>query len=102
MKFAPTKKEIEETLGESLKGLRLRKNLRQVDIAKAEGLSVTAVKRVESGKGGTLKTLAGILRALDETQWLASLAPKSQTQPMMMLKRKRERSRASAKKESVG
>ncbi|OPZ89872.1 MAG: Helix-turn-helix domain protein [Firmicutes bacterium ADurb.Bin419] len=99
MKFAPTKREIEEAIGESLKNLRLRKNMRQLDIADDEGISLTAIKRLESGQGGTLKTLAGILRALNRTEWIDSLAPQVQTQPMtMLLMKKRTRTRASMPK----
>ena len=92
MKIPPKKREIEEEIGENLKSLRLSCNIRQYDIAKEEGISLTAIKRLESGQGGTLKTLAGILRALGKTEWIKSLAPQNQTQPMLMLlRKKRER-----------
>ncbi|MCJ7590179.1 MAG: helix-turn-helix domain-containing protein, partial [Woeseiaceae bacterium] len=51
---------IEAEIGARLKALRLRRNLTQQTLADAAGLSVTAIKGIESGRG-RLATLIAVL-----------------------------------------
>lgn len=98
MNNTKTLEEWELELGAQMRALRLRANLDQVSLARRAGIGLTAVKNLESGKGATLKTLIKTLRALDRTDWLASLAPQVSISPLQMLKTKPARQRASRKR----
>lgn len=82
-------------LGEQMRALRLRTNLDQVSMAQRAGISLTAIKNLESGKGATLKTLIKALRVFDRADWLGTLAPPVSISPLQMLKAKPARQRAS-------
>jgi transcriptional regulator with XRE-family HTH domain len=91
--------ELEQRLGERLRELRLLKNIDQVSLAEQAGVSVNAVKHLESGKGARVASLIKVLRALDRSDWLETLAPVVSISPLQMLKtdgreRKRVRRRA--------
>jgi transcriptional regulator with XRE-family HTH domain len=85
--------ELEFLLGESLKRLRLQKNLDQKTLSERAGVSLTALKHLESGRA-TLKTLVRVVRALDRQDWLGSLAPQISVNPLHMLKTAAPRQRA--------
>lgn len=85
-------------LGEQMRALRLRADLDQISLAERAGVSLTAVKNIESGKGATLKTLIRMLRALGRVEWLSSLAPPVSISPLQMLKARPVRQRASRKR----
>ena len=95
MKFDKTVDEWAAELGEQMRALRLRTNLDQISMAERAGISLTAIKNLESGKGATLKTLIKALRVLDRTDWLSTLAPPVSISPLQMLKAKPVRQRAS-------
>lgn len=99
-------KTIEEwqvTLGENIRNLRMLKNLDQKGIAARAGISVTAVRRIESGKTSTTETLIKVLRVLGRTDWINALAPIIDINPLqiakMASKAPRQRVRKSAKTE---
>lgn len=87
--------ELERKLGAHLRALRLQKNLDQISLAKQAGLSVTALKHLESGGGASLKTLIKVLRVLGRESWFDLLAPTISVNPLHMMKQKKERQRAS-------
>jgi transcriptional regulator with XRE-family HTH domain len=94
-----TSHELEQRLGGRLRELRLLKNLDQESLAEQAGLSVNAVKHLESGQGARVASLIKVLRALGRSEWLETLAPVVSISPMQMLKadsrpRKRARRRA--------
>ena len=64
-----TQAELESALGESLRALRLDRNIDQKTLAERAGISVRAVKNLEGGMGSTLKSLVAVLRALDREDW---------------------------------
>ena len=82
-----TSAELEELLGSRLRELRLLKNLDQHSLAERAGVSLNAVKHLESGKGARVNSLLKVLRALDRIDWLDTLAPIVSISPMQMLKR---------------
>lgn len=79
--------ELEQLLGSRLRELRLLKNLDQKSLAERAGLSLNAVKHLESGKGARVTSLIKVLRALERADWLDTLAPIVSISPMQMLKR---------------
>jgi transcriptional regulator with XRE-family HTH domain len=86
--------DLEAKLGEGVRALRLQKNWDQISLSKRAGISVTAIKHLESGEGATIKTLVKIVRALGREDWLSMVAPEISINPLHMVKAK-ERQRAS-------
>jgi len=95
MKYSKSTGEWEAELGQQVRNLRLRGNLDQLVLAEQAGVGLSALKNLESGKGATVKTLIRVLRALDRTGWLETLAPAVSISPLQMLKAKPARQRAS-------
>jgi transcriptional regulator with XRE-family HTH domain len=86
--------ELEQRLGERLRQLRLLKNISQATLAEQAGVSLNALKHLESGKGARVTSLIKVLRALDRSDWLETLAPVVSISPLQMLKTEsRERKR---------
>lgn len=95
MKPNLTPAELEANLGESLRALRLDRNIGQRTLAERAGVSLRAVKNLEGGSGSTLKTLMGVLRALDREDWLNTIAPVASINPLMLTRSAAPRQRAS-------
>jgi transcriptional regulator with XRE-family HTH domain len=81
-------------LGNGLKSLRLQRNIDQISLSQRAGVSVSALKRLESGQGATIKTLVRLLRALNRSDWIQSLAPEVSINPLHMLRESQPRQRA--------
>ena len=81
-------------LGENLKAMRLMRNINQVTLAARAGISVSAVKGLENGRGATVKTLVRVVRALDRQQWLANVAPMASINPLTLVRNGAQRQRA--------
>jgi transcriptional regulator with XRE-family HTH domain len=95
METLRTSAELEVLLGSLLRELRLLKNLDQQSLAHQAGVSLNALKHLESGQGAHVSSLIKVLRALDRGNWLETLAPAVSISPMQMLARgRRERRRA--------
>jgi transcriptional regulator with XRE-family HTH domain len=86
MEVIRTSAEMEQLLGSRLRELRLLKDLDQKSLAERAGISLNAVKHLESGKGARVNSLIKVLRALERTDWLDTLAPIVSISPMQMLK----------------
>lgn len=86
MKITTTSTELEGQLGARLRELRILKNLDQKSLAERAGVSLNAVKHLESGRGARVASLIKVLRALDRVDWLEALAPTVSISPMQMLK----------------
>jgi transcriptional regulator with XRE-family HTH domain len=84
-----TVQEWEARLGAQVRAIRIAADLDQVTLAERADLSVGAIKNLEAGKGSSLGTLIRVLRALDRTDWLESLAPPITVSPLHMLAAKR-------------
>jgi transcriptional regulator with XRE-family HTH domain len=88
--------EWEFGLGQQVRAIRLRLNLDQLTLADSAGISLTALKNLETGKGAAVKTFIRVLRALDRVEWLDTLAPPVSISPLQMLKSKKVKQRASS------
>lgn len=95
MNNVSTPQELEIMLGENIKSLRLQKNLDRQTLCNQAGISVSALRHIESGKGSTIKTLIRIVRVLDRESWLAGIAPLVSINPLHMVREKNIRQRAS-------
>ena len=94
MKSVYTTQELELSLGESLRSLRLQKNLDQKTLCAQAGLSLTALKNLESGRGASVKTLLRVARALGRSDWILAVAPQVSINPLHMLRTSSPRQRA--------
>ena len=81
-----------------MRALRLRQNVDQQQLAARAGVALNALKNLESGKGGTVRSLLKLLRALDREDWLSALSPQVSISPLQALDRKPLRQRASSKR----
>jgi transcriptional regulator with XRE-family HTH domain len=102
MEEALSVQELESTLGENIKSLRLQKNLDRQTLCTQAGISVSALRHLENGEGATLKTFIRILRALNKQDWLLGVAPKVTVNPLHMVKNRQTRLRASKKNKISG
>jgi transcriptional regulator with XRE-family HTH domain len=96
-----TLQEAEIFLGEQFRMLRLLKNLDRESLAKMAGVSLKALRNLESGSGANVKTLILVARALGRMDWLTSIAPKISINPLHMVRGKPQRQRASRRKKDA-
>jgi transcriptional regulator with XRE-family HTH domain len=68
-----SEREISEELSNRLRAQRLAKGLGQADLAKAAGIGVATLRRLEAGQGGTLENFLRIVMALGLVDELADL-----------------------------
>jgi len=101
MSINPTVAEMEASLGEKLKLLRLNKNLEQKTLAARAGVSVRALRNLESGAGTTVKTLLSVVRALGRETWLDTVAPVATVNPLTFTTRATPRQRARSRGEGA-
>ena len=87
--------QLAEMLGGQLRALRLRQNVDQQQLAARAGVALNAVKNLESGRGGTTRSLLKVLRALGREDWLDALSPQVSISPLQALTRRPTRRRAS-------
>jgi transcriptional regulator with XRE-family HTH domain len=83
-----TVSEWESRLGEQFRALRVASRLDQRELAERAGVSLGAVRNLETGKGSTTKTIIRVARALDRTDWLGTLAPPIGVSPLALLRAK--------------
>jgi transcriptional regulator with XRE-family HTH domain len=82
-----TPKELQATLGERMRRLRLSRNIDQLTAAKKAGVSEKALRNLEAGRGSSVETLLRMLKALDYLQGIEALAPEVTVSPLAMLRR---------------
>ena len=99
-----TKKEILKRIGSSIRGHRLQANITQQMLAERSGVSLNAIRHLESGVGASLGTFVQACRTLGKDRWIVDLEPKDELSPIQLaaeLKRHmrtKKRIRATARK----
>lgn len=88
--LAASTDEIEKSLGEQFRAIRIAAGLDQAQLASNAGLSLGAVKNLEQGNGSSLRTVVRVARALGRDDWLTSLAPRITVSPIDQLRARRE------------
>lgn len=78
-------------LGEQFRRRRLLNEMDQEYTASLAGVSVGALKNLESGKGASVRTLVSIARALKATEWLLALQPVVSVSPIDIMRRNNSR-----------
>lgn len=91
-----TTADLEATLGTHLRTVRLRQGHTQQQLAARASVALGALKRLETGKGATLRTLMRVLKALGRADWVDSLSPEVSISPLQMLRSTTPRQRAYA------
>lgn len=76
---------LEASLGDQIRGIRLRQNISQAALAKEADMSIGALQNLETGDGATVRTLIKVLKALDRLGWLQTLQPEVSISPMQHL-----------------
>ncbi len=89
-----TPQELAEMLGENIKTLRLQKNNDRRSLCAQAGISETALRNLEGGKGATVNTFIRVMKALNKIEWLNQIAPTASINPLHIVKNK-QRQRAS-------
>ncbi len=94
--------ELEMALGAGVRALRLDLNIEQQTVAARAGISVGALKNLESGRGSTIRTLASVLKALNRQDWLTTIAPSASVNPLTHTESTSPRRRASSARSDRG
>ena len=62
-------------IGSMLKRERLYRNLSQKVVSERSGISESALKNLESGRGASLTTFVQVCRTLGKDEWIMRLGP---------------------------
>lgn len=96
MSVARTDEEIEQSVGEKIRALRLQRNLDQASVAERSGISVRALRNLEQGQGSTLRTLLAVMRTLGRESWFDAMAPIATINPLHLPRKSSQRQRATS------
>ena len=89
-------------IGSMLKRERLYRNLSQKVVSERSGISESALKNLEGGKGASLSTFIKVCRTLGKDEWIMRLGPADAVSIKDYARRGgRPRQRASAAKNGV-
>lgn len=86
-----TDREILQTIGSRLKGLRKARGLTQAEAAKRAGVGRNTLYRAEQGENPTLHTVIRLLRAYGRLNALESFIPEPEISPMARLRERKRR-----------
>ena len=75
--------EIQRGLGRQIELFRMSRNMRQLDLANAAGISRATLSRIESGQGGTIDTMLRLMRALGIADRIGQLIPDASKSPLI-------------------
>jgi transcriptional regulator with XRE-family HTH domain len=92
LQFA-TGDELQEALGDRVRKLRLARNADQRETADKAGISLSALRNLESGRGATTGTLLRTLKALDSLEGLDMLVPEVKVNPVALLRTRKPQQR---------
>ena len=89
-------------IGSMLKRERLYRNLSQKTVSQRSGISESALKNLECGRGASLTTFVQVCRTLGKDEWIMRLGPPDEVSIKDYAKRGgRPRLRASATRKAV-
>lgn len=95
------KDEILVRIGDAVKNERLRQNITQEVLAERSGVSLNAVKHLESGSGVTLGTFVLVCRILRKDSWIRSFVESSgEISPIEFVERLKSRECGARKRAS--
>jgi transcriptional regulator with XRE-family HTH domain len=85
--------ELQFELGRRLRRLRLQRNIDQRTLAEKAGVALTALQKLEAGRGSTVQTLVRTLKALNYLEGIEMLAPEPTVNPLALLRSTKPRQR---------
>lgn len=91
--FFKSIEELQHSLGEQMKSLRIAKDLNQRTTAEKAGISEKALRNLEAGRGSTVESLLRVLKALDSLEGIEMLVPKPSVNPLALLRSTKTRQR---------
>ncbi len=68
-------------IGEKLKAVRLKQNITQQSLAEVSGLTLSTIRRMESGEIGAVSSLIRVLRVLGLLDYVQPLVEEEQLSP---------------------
>jgi transcriptional regulator with XRE-family HTH domain len=81
----------EKKIGDTIRKLRIKKELPLEDVAAKASLSPISVRALELGRGSTLSTMLKVLKAIDETGFILDWVEKSyEISPLQALRDSRK------------
>ncbi|MFM2224212.1 MAG: hypothetical protein RJA07_414 [Bacteroidota bacterium] len=83
--YAMTDRAIITSVCNSLRQMRLNKNISQTELAKKSGISRITISRMEIGKAINLLTMVQVLRALDELDLINEFIKEPEISPIMLM-----------------
>jgi len=97
--------DIYRRIGQKIRRLRLRQDFSQMSLAEQAQISVSTLKRIESGVISNFDSLVRVLRVLGELDVFSPLIKEDKMSPneyyeFMESAKKKQRKRASSKKDS--
>ena len=78
--------ELQVELGRRLRQLRLHRNIDQRTLAEKAGVALTALQKLEAGRGSSVQTLVRTLKGLNYLEGLEMLAPEPTVNPLALLR----------------
>ena len=85
--------ELQVELGKRLRRLRLQRNIDQRTLAEKAGVALSALQKLEAGRGSTVQTLLRTLKALNYLEGIEMLAPEPTVNPLALLRSTKPRQR---------
>lgn len=85
--------ELQVELGKRLRRLRLQRNIDQRTLAEKAGVALSALQKLEAGRGSTVQTLVRTLKALNYLEGIEMLAPEPTVNPLALLRSTKPRQR---------
>lgn len=80
--------DLELCLGKAIRTLRIQKMMYRETLCILAGVSMNALRHLETGKGANVKTLVHVARALGKQDWIKGLAPIISINPLHMVRGK--------------
>jgi transcriptional regulator with XRE-family HTH domain len=78
--------DLQVELGRRMRQLRLHRNIDQRTLAEKAGISLTALQKLEAGRGSSVRTLLRTLKALNYLEGIEMLAPEPTVNPLALLR----------------
>ena len=72
---------LQKRIGEKIKAERLRQNITQQSLAQAAEISLSSVKKIESGQLGTFEAFLRCIRTLGCLEWILPLVEEEKMSP---------------------
>ena len=73
--------QLTKRIGSKLKAIRLKRNITQQSLAEASSISLSSLKKIESGEIGTFDSLLRVLRTLGMLETITTLFEEEQMSP---------------------